>query len=193
MARLVVTRVLLSLGLMLVSSSNLVHADLIPPGNKGVSHKLVIVDSPLLASNRIIAMPTRGFGGHEEVRAGKPFHFSSKYGTRLYVVPDDYEPPAKLRSGDPLPFPHGEIPVTSTTYVPLISSVDSLRSTCKVTEIGEDSITIELIDHIKLDSRGRPVTLLSSALPMLAISMVGCVCCGFVWRWTRRSKKPAAV
>ena len=119
---------LLVLLVTLMTGTARLCADLIPPGNKGVSHKLVFVDSPLLKSHRLIATPVRGFGGHEEVQPDRPFHFSTKYGTRLYVVPSDFVPPTKVNPGEPLPFPSCDVPVSSTTYVPIFSPIASLRS-----------------------------------------------------------------
>lgn len=163
-------------------------ADIIPPGNKGVTHKLVFVDSPLLQSHRLIAMPVRGFGGHEEVQPGQPFRFSSKYGTRLYVVPDDFVPPKKSQPGQPLPYPSCEVPIGSTTFVPMLSPVDSLRSTCKLVAVEQDSIHVELVDQVELNSSGQPVTFLNSVFPMLIISTSGLIGCCLIWRRTRMSQ-----
>ena len=185
------SRALLVLLVTLMTGTTRLGADLIPPGNKGVSHKLVFVDSPLLKSHRLIAMPVRGFGGHEEVQPDRPFQFSSKYGTRLYVVPNDFVLPTKVNPGEPLPFPSCDVPVSSTTYVPIFSPIASLRSTCKLVAVEDDAIQVELVDHVELNSNGRPVTLLNTVLPMLVISATGLIGCGFIWRRARISKTSA--
>ena len=82
----------------------------------------------------------------EEVVAGEPIPFSSKYGTRLYAVPSDYVPANKMSRGEPLPFPSCDVPVSSITYVPVFSPVTKIRSTCKITDVTDDAISIELID-----------------------------------------------
>lgn len=184
-------RVLLVLLVTLMTGTTRLGADLIPPGNKRVSHKLVFVDSPLLRSHRLIAMPVRGFGGHEEVIPGRPFHFSTKYGTRLYVVPGDFVPPYKVSPGEPLPFPSCDVPVSSTTYVPILSPIASLRSTCKLIAVGDDAIQVELVDHVKLDSNGKSASLLKTVLPMLLISATGLIGCCLIWRQTRISRNSA--
>ncbi len=181
---------LVFLAVVLLGTTRL-SADLIPPGNKGVSHKLVFVDSPLLESHRLIAMPVRGFGGHEEVQPDRPFRFSTKYGTRLYVVPDDFVLPAKVDPGEPLPFPSCDVPVASTTYVPIFSPIASLRSTCKLVAVEDDAIQVDLVGHVELNSAGHPVTLLNSLLPMLAISAAGLIGCCLIWRRARTSKTNA--
>lgn len=167
-----------------------VQADLIPPGNKSVTHKLVFQDSPLLESHRLIAMPTRGFGGHEEIQAGRPFYFSSKYQTRIYAVPKDYRPPSKRASGEPLPFPTGEIPIASTTYVPLLSPVASLLSTVRLVDVDETTINIELVGHEEFDDLGNPVSLGSVLIPLSVISMCGLVGCIAIWRRTKSNVLP---
>ncbi|WP_182870152.1 hypothetical protein [Stieleria mannarensis] len=176
---------------LLMTGTAPLRADLIPPGHKAVSHTLVFVDSPLLHSHRLIAMPVRGFGGHEEIQPRRPFRFSSKYGTRLYVVPRDFVPPAEVNPGQPLPFPSCDVPVSSTTSVPILSPIDSLRSTCKLVAVADDAIQVELVDHAELDSNGEPASVSKIVLPMLLISAGGVIGCYLVWRQTRRARKVA--
>ena len=187
MMRIGFSRAVLVLLAVLMLGTRHLSADLIPPGNKAVSHKLVFVDSPLLQTHRLIAMPVRGFGGHEEVQPNRPFHFSTKYGTRLYVVPRDFEPPSKVNPGQPLPFPSCDVPVSSTTYVPILSPVASLRSTCKLIAVADDAIQVELVDHVELDASGNPASPLGAVLLMLFISATGLIGCCLIWRRTRRS------
>lgn len=170
--------------LLVIARKNQVLADVIPPGNKSVRHVLVFVDSPLLQSHRLVATPIRGFGGHEEVQAGQPFGFSTKYGTRLYVVPEDYVFPKKIIYGARPAFPSCEVPVSSITSVPVLSPVDSIRTTCELVSVEEDSIRVSLVDHQELDAFGRPVTPGSMALPLLAISASGLIGCYFIRRGT---------
>ena len=151
----------------------------------------MFVDSPLLKSHRLIAMPVRGFGGHEEIQPDRPFHFSTKYGTRLYVVPSDFVPPAKVSPGELLPFASCDVPVSSTTYVSILSPIASLRSTCKLIAVGDDAIQVELVDHVELDSNGKPASLLNTVLPMLLISATGLIGCCLVWRQARISRNSA--
>lgn len=184
-------RVLLILLVTLTTGATRLGADVIPPGNKSVSHTLVFVDSPALKSHRLIAMPVRGFRGHEEVQPDRPFRFSSKYRTRLYVVPSDFSPPAKFSFSEPLPFPSCDVPVSSTTYVPIVSPIASLRSTCKLIAVGDDAIHVELVDHVELDSDGQPASLLNTVVPMLLISTAGLIGCCLIWRQSRLASDSA--
>jgi hypothetical protein len=164
--------------------TRLLFADLLPPGRKRVSHELVFVDSQLLRAHRLIAAPVRGFGGVEEIQPERPFHFSSKYGTRLYVVPSDFVVPDRVGPGESVPFPSCDVPVPSITSVPTFSPVAKLLSTCKLIDVSEDQIRVELIDHVELDARGRPANMLRSMLPLGGIAMVGLIGCLLLWRRT---------
>ena len=145
----------------------------------------MFVDSPPLESHRLIAMPVRGFGGVTEVQSGRPFAFSTKYGTRLYIVPRDYVPPQRFNPGEPLPFPSCDAPVTCVTSMPRFSPVASLLSTCKLTKVADGEIQVELIDHVRLDKHGRPASVLRGMLPLSLIATVGLVGC---WVLRRRAR-----
>lgn len=183
---------LLVLVLLTIQLAGPARADIIPPGSKSVSHKLVFVDSPELQKHRLIATPVRGFQGFAEVEPGKPFPFSSKYGTRFYVVPDDFEPPQRTSPGESLPFPSCEPPVHSVTYVPLFSPTASLRSTCKLVGVSADQLQIELVEHVELDAQGRPASMVRRALMLLAIAAAGSIGCWVLWRRTHPHSNPAS-
>lgn len=182
---------LLGAVMLALSGNTPAWADLLPPGHKRVTHQLVFAKSPLLETHRLIAIPTRGFGGHTEVQADRPFRFSTKYGTRLYVVPAEFVPPAKVFHGEPLPFPSCDIPVHSVTSVPALSPITSIRSTCKLVGVGDQSLEVELVDHTELNDSGQPVSFRNSVLPMLILSAIGLTGCVLVWRRTRTSNPDA--
>jgi hypothetical protein len=182
------------IGLVLVTAclAREVSADLIPPGHKSVSHKLVFEDSPLLESHRLIAMPVRGFQGAAEVQAGRPFWFSSKYGTRLYVVPEDYAPPERISPGDEFAFPSCDVPVSSVTSVPMFSPVKSILTTLELTDVGEETIRVAVVDHVEYGSDGRPASWLMSSVPKIAIAAIGLVFCLVLWSRGRSRQKLAS-
>ena len=168
-----------------------VTADVVPPGNKSVSHKLVFEASPLFESHRLIAMPVRGFGGFTEVRPGSPFWFSSKYGTRLYVVPEDYSPPERISPREELPFPSCDVPVASVTFVPTFSPVKSILTTLQLTKVGDETIQVAVVDHVEYGSDGKPASWLRSIVPMIAIAAIGLISCLALWS-RRRSRRMLA-
>jgi hypothetical protein len=81
-------RSILAFFLVLPSLAAPTSSDVLLPGMKRVEHRLVLEPSELWTGRRIVAAPVRGFGGTHVVEPGVPFAFSTKYGTRLYVVPE---------------------------------------------------------------------------------------------------------
>src|SRR5215207_1829763 len=109
------------------------HADIVLPGTKHVSHRLVIERSDAWhGGQRILAAPVRGFGGTHEVEPGVPFSFSSKYGTRLYVVPPSEELPERIDESWSASHLSATIPVSEVSSAPLASPLESLTTTLTV-------------------------------------------------------------
>lgn len=133
--------------------------DVLPPGHRGAVHELVLVASAAPEGSVVVAAPTRGFGGVEVVRLGAPFPFSSKYGTRLYVLPGGAAPPdaAALREGR-----HGagvRIPVAEVASVPLASRVARVETRLRlVAATGADGgYALEVVGETRSDAHGREV------------------------------------
>lgn len=157
------------------------QADLIPPGHKSIKHQLVFLDSPLLTEHRLIAAPVRGFGGFSEVKAGHPFYFSSKYGTKIYAVPKDYQPPTRYSPGEALPFPHSEPPTNSITSVSLLQNTSRIETHCRLVAVTETSLEIEVTEEIRFDELNNVTTGGLSLLGKIAISLVGLGGCLALW------------
>lgn len=157
------------------------QADLIPPGHKSIKHQLVFLDSPLLTEHRLIAAPVRGFGGFSEVKAGHPFYFSSKYGTKIYAVPKDYQPPTRYSPGEALPFPHSEPPTNSITSVSLLQNTSRIETHCRLVAVTETSLEIEVTEEIRFDELNNVTTGGLSLLGKIAISLVGLGGCIALW------------
>lgn len=157
------------------------QADLIPPGHKSIKHQLVFLDSPLLTEHRLIAAPVRGFGGFSEVKAGHPFYFSSKYGTKIYAVPKDYQPPTRYSPGEALPFPHSEPPTNSITSVSLLQNTSRIETHCRLVAVTETSLEIEVTEEIRFDELNNVTTGGLSLLGKIAISLVGLAGCLALW------------
>lgn len=157
------------------------QADLIPPGHKSITHQLVFLDSPLLTEHRLIAAPVRGFGGFSEVKAGHPFYFSSKYGTKIYAVPKDYQPPTRYSPGEALPFPHSEPPTNSITSVSLLQNTSRIETHCRLVAVTETSLEIEVTEEIRFDELNNVTTGGLSLLGKIAISLAGLGGCLALW------------
>jgi hypothetical protein len=133
-------------------------ADLIPSGHKAVTHQLVFVDSPALAHHRLVAAPVRGLHGTTEVVAGQPFQFSSKYGTRLYLIPKDVMPLPKFDRDLYSQWPSEEPPVGEITSVPMVNPVASILTKVRLVSVTSGPPEMELVAHEELDDSHTPVS-----------------------------------
>jgi hypothetical protein len=159
-----------------------VWADLIPPGHKAVKHELVFAESEALNSCRLVAAPVRGFHGATEIRAGQRFRFSTKYGTRFYVIPDDVDLLPEFDRELYAQWPSAEPPVSEMKSNSLISPVTSAVTTLKLSEVSSEAPTIELVSHAEFDGAGqtatwrsallRPLTLVPAGILLLLVTMI---------------------
>ena len=166
-----------------------VHADIILPGHKSIQHRLTFVDSPALRENRLIAAPVRGFEGFQEIRVGQPFSFSTKYGTRIYAVPSDYQPPERFDHGESLEFPFADPPVNSITSLSILNSTSKIETRCKLVAVNDQSLIIEVVEEIEYDALGKPTDDQFSPLAKIAISILGFCGCVVIWLTLRRKNK----
>lgn len=152
---------------------NAAEADLIPPGHKSVKHELVFVDSASLDSHRLVAAPIRGLHGVMEVQAGQRFRFSTKYGTRFYLVPDDLRPLPEFDRELFAQWPSVAPPISETRSASMISPVASALTTLRLADVTSSEPKIELVNHIEFDSSGNPVTWKSSVVRPLVLVPAG--------------------
>lgn len=171
-------------------------ADILPPGHRAIKHELVFVESDLLSDHRLIATPTRGLRGAVEVKAGQPFSFSTKYGTRLYIAPDDAALPENGKSDVAPDWLSAEPPIHDIRSVPWYSPVESALTTCRLAAVGPDGPQIDLVEHVTLDAQGRPASGLRRTWLLAAIAAVGLLgCLGlYIFRRVHKSssQQPAA-
>lgn len=126
------------------------RADLVPPGMHPVEHTLVFDDAPSFRQWRLCAFPVRGFGGVEVVQPGVPFRFSGKYGTRLYAcrpdaaLPEDAE---ALRAWLAANAAAVDIPVEEVRNVPLVSTLESVRTRLRFVGVEQGALQVEVVDE----------------------------------------------
>ena len=161
--------------------SDAARGDLIPPGHKSIKHELVFLDSPLLREHRLIAAPVRGFGGFAEVKADQPFYFSTKYGTKIYAVPKDFEPPESYTHGEALPFPNSEPPTHSLTSVSILRKTNRIVTRCRLTAITDQSLEIEVVEEVQFDEFNQVTTGGLSRFGKISVSLIGLVGCFVLW------------
>ena len=135
-------------------------ADILPPGYRSISHQLVFESSPLFDDYCLVAAPIRGFGGIHVVVPGQPFQFSSKYGTRLYLIPESVAEKLKFDREYFDQWPSTLPPVSEIRSVPLISPVASVVTTVRFANLQGGKPNIIVVDHKELDSGGKPASYL---------------------------------
>lgn len=123
------------------------RADILLPGHRPVSHKLLIESSEHWGGKRIVAFPVRGFGGTHLVQPGEPFEFSSKYGTRLYVVTDAEPVPESADAAWTASHVAAEIPVQEVASVPLVSPLDSIVTTLRIRTLEGARFELAVVDE----------------------------------------------
>jgi hypothetical protein len=122
------------------------RADIVLPGTEPVSHRLVIERSEAWdGAQRIVAAPVRGFGGTHVVEPGVPFSFSTKYGTRLYVVPPSEELPERIDESWSASHLSAAIPVSEVSSAPLASPLESLTTTLTVRALDRDRFELAVV------------------------------------------------
>ncbi len=169
-----------------LNGTPMVMADLLPTGHRHVTHELVFEDSDALANHRLVAAPIAGFSGVHVIRPGERFRFSSKYGTRFYLVPDgetDFEQFDRERFdnwANRRP-PRGEI-----RSVPWTSPVRSALTTLRFDGVVDGKPQISMVDHIEMDAAGNPASVVKQLVIYSIPILLGLVLCVWVFRWNRK-------
>ena len=138
--------------------SNISEADILPPGHKNVRHSIVFVQSDALKRHQIVAAPIAGLKGETEVQADVPISFSTKYGTRFYVLPNDQAAPEFDRDTYEQ-WPACQPPVSEIRSVPVYSPVASALTTVKLVDVGPDGPVIKIVSHETFDANGNPASI----------------------------------
>ncbi len=172
---------------IVLSMMTTAYADVLLPGYRGVSHQLVFEDSEALRSHRLVAAPIRGFGGVVELEPGKPFRFSTKYGTRFYVVPREVEGLPDFHRELYGTWPSTKPPVTEINAVPMASRVESAITTLRLVSVDSAEPVIEIVEHVEHLS-----SLILELVPLAVVFVMGSCVCIYVYRKTRRSSATAA-
>lgn len=168
------------------------RADLIPPGSKATKHELMFVDSECLAAHRLVAAPVRGFHGVTKIRAGQQFRFSTKYGTRFYVVPEDVDPLPEFDHEQFAQWPSAAPPKSELKFVAAVSPVASAVTRLRLVRLDEGVPQIELVSHTEYDNLGQPVTAVSYLRRVLLLVSLGAgllVAAAWTIRRSRRKRE----
>ncbi|HMS18823.1 MAG TPA: hypothetical protein PKA37_18425, partial [Planctomycetota bacterium] len=103
--------------------------------------------------------PLAGFSGPKLIEAGVPFRFSTKYGTRLFVVPAGIRPPP---CEYPLPeiystWPSLPVPIAEHHSVSQWSRVARELTTLQLVGLKEGVPEIKVIRTQSFDEAGNPI------------------------------------
>jgi len=158
------------------------RSDVLLPGTRPVSHQLVVEPSEHLTGKRIVAFPVRGFGGTHLVEPGKPFDFSSKYGTRLYVASDAESVPESLEPAWEASHLAAEIPVSEVSSVLLASPLESIVTTLRISQLDATRFELAVVDEVRRHDRKWIAALCAVAL----LGWFG------LWYLIRRRRRAAA-
>jgi hypothetical protein len=147
-------------------------ADVIPPGFRPVDHKLVFEDSPLFDEHRIFAARSVGFKGLvHRVVPGEPFNFSSKWSTRLYLVPEGVDELERFDDPRLKEYPSYQPSRKEITTTPIGSPIAKAVTTLRLVSAGPDGLVIEEVSHTEYAANGMPLG--NSAIRLLIIALVG--------------------
>lgn len=146
--------------------------DVLPPGHQSVRHELTLRWPSDGEQHVFYASPTRGFGSSHRIVAGEPFPFSSKYGTRIYALPRDAEPPVGHEAWLASPWPRTAPPVAEVSSVPAGQPLARVETALAVRLVRGDTIELEVLGERRFDRSGAPLGA-GSSLPLLAIAALG--------------------
>lgn len=155
----------------LIASAPAGARDLIPPGHRLVVHELVFDRLELPPGTRLVATPVRGFGGVEEVQAGAPFRFSSKYGTAFFLVP---EGEVVTAPGRDLEHPSAAPPVGEIRSLPLVNPVARVLTTLAFDGVEAGELRLSVVEEEHFDATGEPVGPGTYA-PWIAVLLLGVI------------------
>ena len=170
-----------------------VDADILPPGHRNVDHKMVFEASQALEKTTLVAAPTAGFGGVCVINPGQKFNFSSKYGTRIYVLPAGVVIPKNFDREVFQHWPSARPPRNQIRSVPIVSPISSALTTVRLKEISATGPVVEMVDHVEYDRFGKEVTFLRimffRGIPLL----LGIAICVFLFRRMRATRKSKSI
>ena len=147
--------------------------DLIPPGHRPVVHELAFDRLELPPGTRLVATPVRGFGGVEEVEAGTPFRFSSKYGTTFFPSPRTRTSPRRSRAAASTS-PSAAPPVGEIRSLPLVNPVARVLTTLAFDGVEAGEIRLSVVEEERFDAAGEPVGPGTYA-PWIALLLLGVI------------------
>lgn len=139
--------------------------DLIPPGHRSARHELLIATDDVSRDLRLWMAPVHGFGSSTRVKPSRAYRFSTKYGSRLWILGPDEEPPARLEDGWDETHRSIEIPFHEIASVPAGSPVTRILTLCRIRPDAQGTLQLHPLAEIQFGADGQPLAT------------------GFIWPW----------
>lgn len=163
--------------------------DLIPPGHTDVRHELVLVWDAAALPYSFVASPTHGFHGNIRIRAGEPFRFSTKYGTRIHAAPPDAQLPAAKERVANEPWPAAPVPVREVRSIATGHPLARVETTLRIVRVAGDTIVFERVGERRLDRAGNEL----GDLDWLPLAVIAAIGAAWTWRLGRtRHARPGS-
>ncbi|MCB9883763.1 MAG: hypothetical protein H6832_02100 [Planctomycetes bacterium] len=145
--------------------------DVILPGHKSVEHRIVLDWGSDLDRYRFFVSPNAGFHGNALAERGVQMRFSSKYGSRIWAVPANEEPPVagKRIEGS---WPNARVPVGEWSSVPIGTPVAKVITHLRIVAVDDQTLRFETVSEQRFDSRGREIGS-GSWFVLIVIAVVG--------------------
>lgn len=139
--------------------------DLIAPGHRSSRHELLIATDDVSRDLRLWMAPVQGFGSSTRVEPSRAYRFSSKYGSRLWILGPEEEPPARLDDAWGAAHRSIEIPFHEIGSVPVGSPVTRILTLCRIRPDAQGTLQLHPLAEIQFGADGQPLAT------------------GFVWPW----------
>ncbi len=165
---------------LLLSALAFLAPDVLPPGHKSVRHEMA-VEGTVPAGFRLVASPVRGFGGVHEVQSGQPFSFSSKYGTRLYLLPLDQPLPSQWSEAWLEQHPHSDT-FAEVASVPAGTPLARVLTTWRIDGVDGQAIRLERLGEERFDGFGARLPAGGEWWWLLVVAAGGAVLAVRLWR-----------
>ena len=175
-----------------IAPLSLCQADVLLPGYKSVKHELIFEPSPEFEGHCLVAAPIAGFSGVLVIQPGERFRFSTKYGTRFYLVPNDVADFSEFDRERFQSWPSTRPPISEIKSVLVTSPVASALTTLRFAGANESGPIIERVSHVLLDRRGREASATRSILVFGLLISAGLAICLFAIRRMKKSSRSSA-
>lgn len=162
--------------------------DLLMPGRKAVRHEIEFIWDADTVLPRFALSPLRSLHGHAVVRPGQRLRFSSKYGSRLWIVPTGAELPDASESLRDSGWTSLPLPVRELHSIGVGHPLAQVVTTIRIAPAADGGFVLAVAGERYFDSDGHDLGAWTW-MPLVVLSLLGAV---WVWVLDRRASRPVA-